>query len=101
MVQGLQFKEHQIYCHGDDVRFIDWKLYARTNTPYIKTFEEERNVEIIIFIDLSLSMLMGHRGIDKASGSNQYCMLNFIYWQEKLTIVFNLCYWEMRRKYLA
>ncbi|MCY4643652.1 MAG: DUF58 domain-containing protein [Bacteriovoracales bacterium] len=62
---GLQFKEHQVYCHGDDVRFIDWKLYARSRTPYVKTFEEERNVEIIIFIDLSLSMLIGFRKTTK------------------------------------
>ena len=45
------FKEHQIYSHGDDVRFIDWKLLAKSQTPYIKTFEEERNVEISIILD--------------------------------------------------
>ncbi len=28
---GIQFKEHQVYCHGDDVRFIDWKLSAKTS----------------------------------------------------------------------
>ena len=41
---GLQFKEHQVYSFGDDVRFIDWKILAKTNHPYIKTFEEERNI---------------------------------------------------------
>ena len=73
---GLQFKEHQIYCHGDDVRFIDWKLYAKSNTPYIKTFEEERNIEIIVFIDLSLSMFMGYRGLTKLQAAiNIACLL--------------------------
>ena len=62
---GLQFKEHRIYCHGDDIRFIDWKLYAKSNTPYVKTFEEERNVEIVIFLDMSLSMLIGYKGVTK------------------------------------
>ena len=62
---GLQFKEHQVYCHGDDVRFIDWKLYAKTNTPHVKIFEEERNVEIVIFIDMALSMFMGYKGVSK------------------------------------
>ena len=38
---------------------------ARSNTPYIKTFEEERNVEIIVFIDLSLGMFMGYKGVSK------------------------------------
>ena len=76
---GLQFKEHQIYCHGDDVRFIDWKLYARTNTPYIKTFEEERNIEIIIFLDLSLSMLMGYKGTTKLQAAiNIACLISLL-----------------------
>jgi len=62
---GLQFKEHQVYNFGDDVRFIDWKLLAKTNNPYVKTFNEERNVEIVVVIDLSPSMLMGHQGKSK------------------------------------
>ena len=60
---GLQFKEHQVYTHGDDVRFIDWKMMAKTSRPYIKTFEEERNVEIVVVVDLSLSMFVGLRGV--------------------------------------
>ena len=76
---GLQFKEHQVYCHGDDVRFIDWKLYARSNTPYIKTFEEERNVEIIIFIDISLGMFMGYKGISKLQAAiNIACLISLL-----------------------
>jgi len=62
---GLQFKEHQVYCHGDDVRFIDWKLLAKTQTPYIKTFEEERNIEIVVVIDTGLSMFLGVDGLSK------------------------------------
>ncbi len=62
---GLQFREHQIYVPGDDVRFIDWKMLARTTHPYIKTFEEERNVEIVVVLDLSPSMLLGYEGKSK------------------------------------
>lgn len=62
---GLQFKEHQVYAPGDDVRFIDWKLLAKTSNPYIKTFEEERNVEIVIILDASSSMFMGYDGVSK------------------------------------
>ncbi len=62
---GLQFREHQVYVPGDDVRFIDWKLSARSPNIYIKTFEEERNVEIVIFIDLSHTLLYGCDGISK------------------------------------
>lgn len=57
---GLQFKEHQVYSYGDEVRFIDWKITARTNHPYIKTFEEERNLKIQIVIDASPSMFDGY-----------------------------------------
>ncbi len=62
---GLMFKEHQIYSHGDDVRFIDWKLLAKSQVPYIKTFEEERNVEISVILDATPTMFMGYKGISK------------------------------------
>jgi uncharacterized protein (DUF58 family) len=62
---GLQFREHQIYVPGDDVRFIDWNLSARSSNVYVKTFEEERNVEIVVFLDLSHTLFYGHEGISK------------------------------------
>ena len=55
---GLQFREHQVYVPGDDVRFIDWKLSARAPNVYVKTFEEERNVEIVVFVDLSHTLFL-------------------------------------------
>jgi Protein of unknown function DUF58 len=62
---GLQFREHQVYVPGDDVRFIDWKLSARSPNVYVKTFEEERNVEIVIFLDLSHTLFYGYEGVSK------------------------------------
>lgn len=62
---GLQFREHQVYVPGDDVRFIDWKLSARSPNVYVKTFEEERNVEIVVFIDLSHTLFYGFEGVSK------------------------------------
>jgi uncharacterized protein (DUF58 family) len=62
---GLQFREHQIYVPGDDVRFIDWKLSARSTNTYIKTFEEERNVEIVVFLDLSQTLFYGYNEVSK------------------------------------
>lgn len=62
---GLQFREHQVYVPGDDVRFIDWKLSARSPNVYIKTFEEERNVEIVVCIDLSHTLLYGFENKSK------------------------------------
>ncbi len=75
---GLVFKEHQIYNHGDDVRFIDWKLLAKSNVPYVKTFEEERNVEIIVVIDYSQSMFMGYKGISKLQVALEVCCLLYL-----------------------
>ena len=62
---GLQFREHQVYVPGDDVRFIDWKLSARSTNTYVKTFEEERNVEIVVFLDFSQTLLYGFNKVSK------------------------------------
>jgi len=56
---GLTFKDHRIYSPGDDVRLIDWKVFARTDDLYIKTFEAERNLTAHIIIDSSASMGFG------------------------------------------
>jgi len=73
---GLQFKEHRQYTHGDDVRFIDWKILAKTGEPFIKTFEEERNVQIAVVIDAGPSMLYGWNGISKLQAALEItCML--------------------------
>jgi len=75
---GLQFREHQVYVPGDDVRFIDWKLSARSPNVYIKTFEEERNVEIVIFVDLSHTLLYGYEGISKLQAIIEIVALLYI-----------------------
>lgn len=79
---GLQFKEHQVYTFGDDVRFIDWKILAKTNQPYVRTFNEERNVEIVVLIDASLTMLSGYNGISKLQSSIEICCLLYLLAQE-------------------
>lgn len=75
---GLQFREHQIYIPGDDVRFIDWKLSARSPNVYIKTFEEERNVEIVVFLDLSHTLLYGYEGVSKLQASIEIIALLYL-----------------------
>ncbi|MFZ8934089.1 MAG: DUF58 domain-containing protein [Bacteriovoracaceae bacterium] len=72
---GLQFKEHQVYTHGDDIRHIDWKLLAKKRDPYIKTYEEERNVEIVVVIDTSATMLTGYKGVSKLQAAIEICCL--------------------------
>lgn len=75
---GLQFKEHQIYSFGDDVRFIDWKILAKTNHPYIKTFEEERNIEIVVVLDAGATMYQGAKGVSKLQASIEICCLLYL-----------------------
>lgn len=75
---GLQFKEHQVYSFGDDVRFIDWKILAKTSNPYIKTFNEERNVEIVVVIDASMTMLTGFNGVSKLQAAIEICCLLYL-----------------------
>jgi uncharacterized protein (DUF58 family) len=75
---GLQFKEHQVYSHGDDVRFIDWNLSARSNQTYIKTFEEEKNIDIHIFVELSLFSTLAFKGKDKATAMLELASLIYL-----------------------
>jgi len=57
--RGLTFKDYRIYAPGDDIRLIDWKVYARTDNLYLKVHEEERNLTVHIIIDKSASMDFG------------------------------------------
>lgn len=79
---GLQFREHQVYNHGDDVRFIDWKVSARNPETYIRTFEEERNVDIQVCIDLSEAVLLGYQGKTKLEAMLQLTCLVYLLAQE-------------------
>lgn len=75
---GLHFKEHQVYNPGDDVRFIDWKLSAKTNTTFVKTFEEERNVEIYVCLDITETMFMGYKNISKLQAAVEIICLLYL-----------------------
>lgn len=57
--RGLTFKDYRIYAPGDDIRLIDWKVFARTDHLYIKSYEEERNLTVHVVLDCSASMNYG------------------------------------------
>lgn len=57
--RGMSFAEVREYQPGDDVRDIDWNVTARMNRPYIKIFEEERELTLMLLIDLSASQRFG------------------------------------------
>ncbi|MCK5673752.1 MAG: DUF58 domain-containing protein [Spirochaetales bacterium] len=56
---GLEFDEVREYSEGDDARFIDWNVSSRLNSPYTKTFREERELVLFLIVDVSASLRTG------------------------------------------
>ena len=63
--RGMSFSEVREYQYGDDVRNIDWNVTARFDKPYIKVFEEERELTVIILVDVSGSLDFGSGEMSK------------------------------------
>jgi uncharacterized protein (DUF58 family) len=61
----MDFAEHRPYMPGDDIRRIDWRLYARTDRHYIKLFEADTNANFSVLLDLSASMSYGSHSLTK------------------------------------
>ena len=57
--RGMTFSEVRQYQYGDDIRSIDWNVTARYNEPYVKVFEEERELTMVLMVDVSGSELFG------------------------------------------
>lgn len=64
--QGMTFADFREYVAGDDVRSISWALMARAGKPYIKTFEEERELTLMLMVDVSGSQHFGSKNFFKA-----------------------------------
>ena len=63
--RGMMFSEVREYQYGDDIRDIDWNITARHNRPYIKVYEEERELTVMLLIDVSGSRNFGAEGREK------------------------------------
>ena len=63
--RSLDFAEHRQYMPGDDIRLIDWKLFARTDRFYVKEFEADTNTNCTILLDVSRSMRFAKDSISK------------------------------------
>ena len=57
--RGMAFSEVREYQYGDDVRNMDWNVTARMSAPYVKVFEEERELTVVLLVDISRSGLFG------------------------------------------
>jgi uncharacterized protein (DUF58 family) len=64
---SVEFTEYRQYSPGDDLRYLDWRLYARSDRYYLKRFEDETNLRSWLLLDLSRSMGYGSLDYDKAS----------------------------------
>ena len=63
--RGMAFSEVREYRYGDDVRNMDWNVTARMHAPYVKVFEEERELTVVLLVDISRSGLFGTSGKTK------------------------------------
>jgi uncharacterized protein (DUF58 family) len=63
--QGMQFSDSRVYQYGDDIRHMDWRTSARMTETYVKTFEEERELNLLFVVDASASAQFGSTGLSK------------------------------------
>src|ERR1035437_426980 len=67
---SVEFTEYRQYTPGDDPRYLDWRLFARSDRFYIKKFEDETNLRCHLVVDQSRSMAFGSGGYTKADYAN-------------------------------
>ena len=73
--RGMSFAEVREYQYGDDIRSIDWNVTARTGTPFVKIFEEERELTVMLVVDVSASGDFGTRSQMKGEVAVEICAL--------------------------
>jgi uncharacterized protein (DUF58 family) len=67
---SIDFAEHRGYVAGDDIRRVDWRLYARTDRYYVKQYEADTNTNLVVLLDVSKSMSFASRGVAKLEYSS-------------------------------
>lgn len=73
--RGIEFDEVREYTYGDDVRDIDWNVTARMNAPFIKKYVEERELHVLLAVDVSASTLFGSTDKTKIRIAAELCAL--------------------------
>ncbi len=89
--RGMSFSEVREYQYGDDIRAIDWNVTARFNHPYVKIFEEERELTVMLLVDVSQSSFFGTQKVFKSELITEICaVLSFsaISNNDKVGIIF-------------
>jgi len=89
--RGMAFSEVREYQYGDDVRDIDWNVTARYNRPYIKVFEEERELTVVLLVDVSGSLDYGTHGQMKSDMATEIAatiLFSAIQNNDKIGVIF-------------
>ena len=63
--QSVEFLQHRPYTWGDDLRYVDWKVWAKQDRLYVKQFEEDTNLRLTLLVDVSASMHYGTGAMSK------------------------------------
>ena len=94
--RGMEFEEVRPYLFGDDVRAIDWNVSARMGDPHVKVFREERELTVILAVDLSGSLGFGTRVEEKrelvaaVAATIAFSAIN---------ILLDIYYWTVAKRY--
>ena len=65
---AVEFAEHRQYAPGDDLRHLDWKVYGRSDKLYVKRYQQETNLDVVLLVDASASMRYGTLSVKKGWG---------------------------------
>src|SRR5687768_2864933 len=97
---SVEFTEYRPYSSGDDPRYLDWRLVARTDRYFIKKFEDETNLRCYLLVDHSRSMGFGSRGYTKAAYANTFAATLAYFLSQQGDAVGLLTFDEAVREYL-
>ncbi|MHC4975561.1 MAG: DUF58 domain-containing protein [Planctomycetota bacterium] len=80
---SVEFAQHRQYAPGDDIKHLDWKVYGRSDKLYLKEYQQETNLDLMLLVDSSGSMRYGTRSFADASGAGkQRGPRGEIYWSK-------------------
>jgi uncharacterized protein (DUF58 family) len=65
---SVEFAQHRPYVAGDDIRYLDWKVFGRSDKLHLKQYQQETNLDLVVLVDSSGSMAYGSRNFEEASG---------------------------------
>lgn len=81
---SVEFSEYRPYSPGDDLRYLDWRMYARSDRHYVRRYQDETNLRCLLAVDQSRSMQFGSRGYSKSDYANTLAAtLAYLFFQQR------------------